>query len=179
MKATQQRTGEKTCDRPVLERHRQRLEAVRVLAEALPAGDVRAPDIPVSRVVEEGFGMLIGCRAHFQSLAEVGVTSGQVERFRELVFALQSAQAVLEATRLGVEARSGERAVERASRMRDRVFTLTEAASADLRACAEFAFRKDRTDERRALFRSAFRRRHEFGYRTLRDSDEFLIRRNR
>jgi hypothetical protein len=179
MKTGQQLNGDRGCDRPVLARHRRRLEAVRLLAEAVPAGEVRSPDIPVSRAVEEGFGMLIGCRAHFPTLAEVGVTSGQVDRFRELVFALQSAQAVLEATRLGVEGRGGEAAIERAARMRDRVFTLAEIAATDLRSCAEFAFRKDRNDERRALFRSAFRRRHDFGYRTLRDSDEFLIRRQR
>lgn len=163
--------------RPALDGHRRRVEGVRALAEALPAGEVRAPEMPVSRFVEEGFGMLIGCRAHFEALAEVGVTSGQVERMRELVFALQSAQAILEATRLG--AGGGEAAIERATRMRDRVFTLTAAAADELRACARFAFRKDRTDERRALFRSAFQRRHGFGYRTIRDSDEFDIWRSR
>jgi len=179
METSREPDGRRNGEITALERHRRRLDAVRALAEALPACDVRVPDIPVSRVVEEGFGMLIGCRAHFTSLAEVGVTSGQVERFRELVFALQSSQALFEATRLGATGRGGEAAVERAARMRDRVFTLAELASADLRECAEFAFRKDRTEERRALFRSAFRRRHGFGYRTLRDSDEFLIRRSR
>ena len=179
MKATQQRSGRQTTDGPVQGLHRRRVDAMRALAEALPAGEVRVPDLPISRVVEEGFGMLIGCRAHAGALAEVGVTSSQVERFRALNFALQSAQAILEATRLGVEAASGKAAVERAARMRDRVFTLAEAASADLRECAEFAFRKDPTDERRVLFRSAFRRRHEFGFRTLRDSDEFDVWRTR
>ncbi|MBW2277531.1 MAG: hypothetical protein JRF63_08575 [Deltaproteobacteria bacterium] len=179
MTATQQRNRKQTIDGPVQGRHRKRVDAIRALAEALPAGEVRVPDLPISRVVEEGFGILIGCRAHAEALEEVGLKSDQVERFRELNFALQSAQAILEATRLGVEAASGRAAIERAARMRDRVFTLAEAASEDLRECAEFAFRKDRTDERRVLFRSAFRRRHEFGYRTLRDSDEFDVWRPR
>ena len=96
MRGNRQSSTDRKSGGPALERHRRRLDTVRALAEALPAGEVRTPDIPVSRVVEEGFGMLIGCRAHFQALAEVGLTSGQVERFRELVFALQSAQAVLE-----------------------------------------------------------------------------------
>ena len=160
-------------------RHRQRVDAVRVLAQALPADVVRAPDLPIARVVEEGLGMLVGCRAHAEALAEVGITSDQVDRFRQLVEALQSAQAILEATRLGVESPSGEAAVGRAARIRDRVFTLAEAAAADLRESADLAFRKDRTYERRALFRSAFERRHEFGYRTLRDSDEFDVWRTR
>lgn len=168
----------KAGQRPVLDRHRQRLEGVRALAEALPAGEVRAPEMPVSRFVEEGFGMLIGCRAHFDALAEVGVTTCQVERMRELVFALQAAQAILEAARLGAGG-CAEVAVERATRLRDRVFTLAAAAAEELRSCARFAFRKDRTDERRALFRSAFQRRHGFGFRTLRDSDEFDIWRPR
>jgi hypothetical protein len=165
--------------RPTLADHRRWVEQVRALAEALPAGDVRAPDMPVSRFVEEGFGMLIGCRAHFPSLAEVGVSAVQVESFRELVFGLQAAQALLDATRLIAGPDCAPGPIERATRLRDRVFTLAAVAAADLRNCAEFAFRRDRTDERRALFRSAYRRRHAAGFRTLRDSDEFDVWRKR
>jgi hypothetical protein len=135
--------------------------------------------MPISRFVEEGFGMLIGCRAHFRSLADVGVTSVQVESFRELVFGLQSAQAILEAIRLAVGPGRPAETVERATRLRDRAYTLADTAAGDLRDCAEFAFRRDRTDERRALFRSAYRRRHGPGFRTIRDSDEFDVWRKR
>jgi len=148
--------------------HRRRLAAVTALAEALPATAVRRPDMPVSRFVEEGFCMLIAVREHYGALARVGVSEDQVERFKRLLFGIQSAQAVWEHEINTQETAERAGAIERASRLRNRLFTLADDGAADLRACAAFAFRNDRTDERLRRFVSIYRCRHGWGYRTRR-----------
>lgn len=152
--------------------HRRRLAQVTTLAEALPATAIRRPDMPVSRFVEEGFCMLIAIREHYGALARVGVTQEQVERFKRLLFGLQSVQAVWEHEINTQETAERAGAIEGASRLRNRVFTLADDAATDLRACAAFAFRNDRTDERLRRFVSIYRCRQGWGHRTRRGFGE-------
>jgi hypothetical protein len=152
--------------------HRRRLAGIVPLAAALPATSVRRPDMPISRFVEEGFCMLIAIREHYGALARVGVTQEQVERFKRLLFCLQSAHAVWEHEINQQEAAERAEAIEAASQLRNRLFTLADDGAADLRACAAFAFRNDRTDERLRRFVSIYRCRRGWGFRTRRGPAE-------
>lgn len=175
MSRTPHATATRRPDRPGgldIADHRRRLAQLAGLAETLPATAVRRPDMPIARFLEEGFCMLIALREHFGALARVGVTQEQVERFKRLLFGLQSAQAVWEHEINRQEAAERAGAIEGASRLRSRLFTLADDAAADLRACAAFAFRNDRTDERLRRFVSIYRCRRGWAYRTQRGFDD-------
>ncbi|MFO8073605.1 MAG: hypothetical protein R6V85_17230 [Polyangia bacterium] len=144
--------------RPSVE-HRRRVDAVRPEAEALPAASVTAPRIPVEQLAGRVFSMLIGCRENAGALARVGVTEEQAGHLKKLVFALLSAQSLLEEARRGEGRGAPPAQVEAASGLRNRLYALTEAEADEMRECAEFAFRGDDGDERISWFRGSHRSR--------------------
>ncbi len=154
--------------------HQARIEEVRHLIDTLAVEDVHDPRGSVSRFVEEGFLMLIGCREHFPAIAVVGATVDEVEVFKKLLFALQSAEAIRQARALlAGEGEDGE-SVKAAVAVRDRIYTLARNVAFTLRSRAARAFEEDDDDTRRAMFRSRFERRRGWGFRTKRGFGEVV-----
>jgi hypothetical protein len=137
--------------------HRRRVDAVRREAEALPAASVTAPRIPVDQLAGRVFSMLVGCRENAGALARVGVTEEQVGHLKKLVFALLSAQSLLEEARREGAPDACAKEAEAAAALRNRLYALSEAEADEMRECAEFAFRKDAGEERISWFRGSHR----------------------
>ena len=154
--------------------HQARIAEVRYLADALAVEDVIGPKGSVSRFVEEGFLMLIGCREHFPAIAVAGATERDVEVFKKILFALQSAEAIWQARVLLAGEGECSEFVETAAAVRDRIYTLARDVASTLRSQAALAFRDDDDDTRRAMFLSRFERRRGWGFRTRRGFDEVV-----
>ena len=154
--------------------HQARIAEVRHLTDSLAVEDVLGPKGSVSRFVEEGFLMLIGCREHFPAIAVAGATEDEVEVFKKLLFALQSAEAIRQARALlAGEGEHGE-CVQAVVAVRDRIYTLARNVASTLQTQAALAFEGDDDDTRRAMFRSRFERRRGWGFRTNRGFGEVV-----
>ena len=154
--------------------HQARIAEVRHLTDSLAVENIVGPKEPVSRFVEEGFLMLIGCREHFPAIAVAGTTEDEVEIFKKLLFALQSAEAIRQARVLLAGEGEDTECVEAAAVVRDRIYTLARDVASTLRSQAALAFKEDDDDTRRAMFRSRFERRRGWGFRTRRGFDEVV-----
>lgn len=154
--------------------HQARIAEVRHLTDALAVEDVYGPKGSVSRFIEEGFLMLIGCREHFPAIAVAGATEDEVEVFKKLLFALQSAEAIRQARVLLAGEGEDSECVKAAVIVRDRIYTLARNVASTLRSQAALAFEKDDDDTRRAMFRSRFERRRGWGFRTKRGFGEVV-----
>ena len=154
--------------------HQARIAEVRHLVDALAVENVLGPKGSVSRFVEEGFLMLIGCREHFPAIAVAGATEDEVEIFKKLLFALQSAEAIRQARVLLAGEGEDSEHVKAAAVVRDRIYTLAQNVASTLRSQAALAFKEDDDDTRRAMFRSRFERRRGWGFRTRRGFGEVV-----
>jgi hypothetical protein len=124
------------------------------------AGNARAAEIAhrdtvaheqVMTRIDEGFSLLIGCALHFSALAAEGLTEGETRRFRALLDALTSAEAL----RMLAEGFSDAAACH-AETVRTRLYDAVGDAAGRLRARAAFTFRYDPDDARRRVFSSAY-----------------------
>jgi hypothetical protein len=155
-----------------MEKKIERLEEVATAVGAVEVAPARTATCEeVAARIDEGFALLIGCALHFAALAEEGLTEAETRRFRALLEALRTADAVLSEASFRKDAISG-----RAETVRARLYDAVGDAAGRLRARAAFAFRHDRGGARLRAFAAAYAPRLPGRGAAMRDAVELKLR---
>ncbi len=138
--------------------HQLRMEQVAGRARKVSWCAVIEAPAEISRVVDEGFGLLLACVRDESTLRAAGITSWVLDGFRKLVYAMNSAQRLWRIeVAMGPTDPEGLN-IKLARNDLDRIYTVAVAEAGRIFEVAILAFGGGLDDERLAVFRSRYHR---------------------